>query len=185
MINNKNIVDFLNDIGIDALIEDLTEREMLNCFLPGVLLNKGSLKIDRSALAGDILHEAGHLAIFPNRIRPYCSQPTISNGEAMIYVLEAHGVEPSEKELDALQYCYDDQAPQGWQFAANIELGLPTDTGFDLRFTDREGIDIHNSIKASIGDRMGHRTSVTLYYLGMIQSKQSFPNMLKWTNDVS
>jgi hypothetical protein len=65
------IVSFLQSIGLAARIQDLSSPEWDECFLPGVLLKHGSLKIDRVAIAGDILHEAGHLAIFPHRIRHY------------------------------------------------------------------------------------------------------------------
>ena len=184
MLVDQRIVDFLIKVGIKASIKQLTERELLNCFLPGVLLHAGSLLIDPSADAGDVLHDAGHLAIFPKVIRPYCSQPTISEPETMLRILRANNIKPTEKDLSALQYCYDDQGPQGWQYAASVNLELDTMTGFNTGFdTDQEGIDIHDSIKASIGSFLGHRTSVTLYYLGMLKSKAAFPQMLKWTND--
>jgi hypothetical protein len=151
--------------------------------VPNILLQNGKLIIDPiRSLPGDILHEAGHLAIFPKRLRKYCSNNTISYGDEMDRVLKEHNIDPTEDEENALMYCYDDQAPQAWQFAANIHLNLPSDTGFGIRFAEGSGKDVHDSIQVSIGHPLGHRTSVSLYYLKMIESKQAFPKMLRWTN---
>jgi carbamoyltransferase len=64
--NNKvleDIVTFLNEIGITTTYANLDEPT----FLPGILIHKGSIKVDKSKLLypGDILHEAGHIAVTP------------------------------------------------------------------------------------------------------------------------
>jgi hypothetical protein len=55
------IVGFLNEIGVPTRFETLT----LPTFLPGILIDHGALVIDRAGLLypGDLLHEAGHLAV--------------------------------------------------------------------------------------------------------------------------
>jgi hypothetical protein len=66
-------IDFLDEIGIRTQIAHLSDWEQKQCFLPKVLLDllkaalryRGMLRIDPTAEIGDILHEAGHLAIFP------------------------------------------------------------------------------------------------------------------------
>jgi len=57
------IVTFLREIGIDV---QLTAFEH-NSILPGVCLDQGTMLINQSRLAnpGDLLHEAGHLALTP------------------------------------------------------------------------------------------------------------------------
>ncbi len=56
-------VDFLKEIGIDVQYKKITET----CFLPGLSIENGVIIIDRDALKypGDILHEAGHIAVVP------------------------------------------------------------------------------------------------------------------------
>jgi hypothetical protein len=58
----KNLIlDFLNTIGIPYRSEELIE----DTFIPGIMIRKGVLIIDEFKLKhpGDILHEAGHIAI--------------------------------------------------------------------------------------------------------------------------
>ena len=59
----QRIVDFLQEIGIEVHQGELTEPT----FLPGILLDRGRLVIDEAKLLypGDLLHEAGHLAVAP------------------------------------------------------------------------------------------------------------------------
>lgn len=57
----QTILDFLESIGISVVKKDITE----STFLPGIKIHKGVLFIDEMLLAnpGDILHEAGHIAV--------------------------------------------------------------------------------------------------------------------------
>ena len=61
------ITTFLDEIGIPVFWETIQEQT----FLPGILLRNGTIVIDKAKLLypGDILHEAGHLAVMPPRIR--------------------------------------------------------------------------------------------------------------------
>ena len=55
------IIAFLRDIGIPVAIEALP----VPTFLPGILLRDGAVVVDTARLRfpGDLLHEAGHLAV--------------------------------------------------------------------------------------------------------------------------
>ena len=57
------IVAFLCDIGIPVHTDNLAD----STFLPGILLRYGSIVVDveRLRFPGDLLHEAGHLAVCP------------------------------------------------------------------------------------------------------------------------
>lgn len=57
------MVSFLAGIGLEVEPVELVEKT----FLPGITIREGTLLIDESRLTwpGDILHEAGHLAILP------------------------------------------------------------------------------------------------------------------------
>ena len=62
------IVEFLTAIGIEVVAARL-EGE---CFRPRILVERGRLYVDETKLTypGDLLHEAGHLAIAPSSMRP-------------------------------------------------------------------------------------------------------------------
>lgn len=61
------LVSFLQDIGLKVTHEVILHQT----FLPGLFIRNGVLVIDKEKLlyAGDILHEAGHLAVMPPSIR--------------------------------------------------------------------------------------------------------------------
>ena len=71
--------DFLQEIGIPFEKTTLTNPS----FLPGLLIDKGCLFIDEQQLAypGDILHEAGHIALTDPLIRPELGQEWLDNAE--------------------------------------------------------------------------------------------------------
>jgi hypothetical protein len=96
-ITNK-IADFLNQIGINVTAAKFKEKVIL----PGILIKDGKLLINESKLlyAGDLLHEAEHLAVKPvierNSINVNC------------------GNDPAE-EMMAL----------AWSYAASVYLRIP------------------------------------------------------------
>jgi hypothetical protein len=68
---------FLNSIGIPTTFRKIDA----GCFLPGLLIEQGGIIIDMDALLypGDILHEAGHIAVMPAAERPLLNQEAIVN----------------------------------------------------------------------------------------------------------
>jgi hypothetical protein len=70
--NNRQALEkciaFLHSIGIKTILKQLDRGS----FLPGLSIKEGSIIVDRNALTypGDILHEAGHIAVVPAAERP-------------------------------------------------------------------------------------------------------------------
>ncbi|GAB4206809.1 MAG: hypothetical protein OHK0022_34310 [Roseiflexaceae bacterium] len=93
----SRIVAFLREIGLAVQARDLPQ----STFLPGILIENGGLVIDEGRLLypGDLLHEAGHLAVAPATLRPQLSDNVSSD--------------PAE-ELMAI----------AWSYAALVRLGL-------------------------------------------------------------
>ncbi len=71
----KRCVDFLEKIGIPVSYKKLEGP----CFLPGLSIESGTIVIDEDALKypGDILHEAGHIAVVPANERAALSGTSI------------------------------------------------------------------------------------------------------------
>lgn len=67
----QKIADFVRDIGLPIKTASLDQPT----FLPGIEVENGAVLIDESRLTypGDILHEAGHLAVAPAALRPSLS----------------------------------------------------------------------------------------------------------------
>ncbi len=73
----EKCISFFDEIGIETRFEKLDE----SCFLPGLSIKDGVIIIDREALKypGDILHEAGHVAVVPAAERSVLSASAIEN----------------------------------------------------------------------------------------------------------
>lgn len=71
----KSCIDFLAEIGIPVSYKKLEGP----CFLPGLSIGNGTVIIDTDALKypGDILHEAGHIAVVPANERATLDGATI------------------------------------------------------------------------------------------------------------
>ncbi|NCT69033.1 MAG: hypothetical protein GXC76_15505 [Rhodanobacteraceae bacterium] len=98
----EHIVAFLTGIGLAVREAPLGD----DTFLPGIRIEHGGLVFDRTRLRwpGDLLHEAGHLAVTPARHR------AALDGDVRP---EQHYVDGGEVEAIA------------WSFAAAVRIGLP------------------------------------------------------------
>jgi hypothetical protein len=83
------ITDFIETIGIKTYRQTLEK----DTFLPGLLIDKGSIYIDPDKLLypGDVLHEAGHIAVVPSADRMQLSADLIAtrkdrNAEEMMAI---------------------------------------------------------------------------------------------------
>ncbi|MDR3418389.1 MAG: hypothetical protein P4L83_19640 [Nevskia sp.] len=100
------IVAFLMSIGIEARPAALPE----GTFLPGVKVAGGALVFDRARVwPGDLLHEAGHIAVTPAAERDALEGDVDTEGEAA-----------SNGEVEAI----------AWSFAAARHIGLPLELLF-------------------------------------------------------
>ena len=91
------IVTFLREIGLDVRVGDLPEPS----FVPGILIDHGGLVVDPARLQypGDLLHEAGHLAVVPPERR-------------------------AAMHRDAGKDLTEEMMAMGWSYAALVHLGL-------------------------------------------------------------
>src|SRR5688572_22864964 len=71
----EKCIVFLNDIGIQTIFSEVDT----NSFLPGLSIEKGMIIIDSNLLQhpGDILHEAGHIAVVPAADRSRLTEEAI------------------------------------------------------------------------------------------------------------
>lgn len=159
----SRISEFLKAIGIEVVPARL-EGE---CFLPGIRVENGKLLVDESKLTypGDLLHEAGHLAVAPSDVRPDLSGEVIVPGADMSAV---------EEQVTA------------WAYAAITHLGL------DPKMLFHEGGYRGKSrgllFTYSVGVYPG---AYGLQLIGMTATvnvaRESgiapYPNMLKWMRD--
>lgn len=159
----SRIAGFLTEAGIEVMPAQLEQ----DCFLPGILVLNGKLLVDETKLIypGDLLHEAGHLAVAPGDVRHSLS------GEVMIPGADMDAVEAQAT---------------AWAYAATIHLGLDArvlfhDGGYrgqseGLIFTYGAGVYPGayglQELGMTAGREMAGRFGVAAY-----------PHMLKWMRE--
>lgn len=157
------IADFLEKIGIPVKSDELPD----DTFLPGIEVVNGGLVVDQAKLKypGDLLHEAGHLAVAPASLRPALS------GEVVV-----PGINPDVLEVVAIL----------WSYAAAIHLGIDP----VVVFHDAGYRGASQSLLFGFGVGM-FPTLPKLEEFGMAfgESKaresgvEAFPKMVKWLRD--
>lgn len=106
-MEKETIIHFLAQIGIAVIETDLPD----DCFLPGLQLKGSSILMDPKKMKypGDLLHEAGHIAVTESHLRPLIGSDEMdpdwpSAGDEIVTML--------------------------WSFAALRHLDLPTNFVF-------------------------------------------------------
>ncbi|MEO6673936.1 MAG: hypothetical protein ABIN93_10950 [Ginsengibacter sp.] len=165
MINNteffEKVLQFIREIGIETDFRTLPEEE---CFLPGLLIQQGRIIIDKDKLsyAGDILHEAAHIAVTPADERPLLDGPVIG----------------SRKDAGA-----EEMMAIAWSYAACIYLHIDPVFVFHEQGYKGGGASIVENF------RQGRYIGVpVLQWLGMTntvtaENKLVYPVMIKWMRD--
>lgn len=156
------IAGFLKQIGIEVVASRISSET----FLPGVLVDRGRLLVDEDKLTwpGDLLHEAGHLAVAPERLRSQLG------GEVLL----------PDANLDAIE-----SQAIAWSYAASLHLGL------DPKIVFHEGGYKGQSEGLLMNFRLGVFLGVNgLQEAGMTVTEKTapdgvspFPHMLKWLRD--
>jgi hypothetical protein len=159
----EKCIDFLHSIGIKTTAGKLT----VATFLPGLSIQQGCIIIDREALKfpGDILHEAGHLAVVPAADRALLDEAAIGKRENR-----------EAEEMMAI----------AWSYAACLHIGL------DPYYVFHD--DGYKGGGSYIADNFANKNYFGLPMLqwkGMAfdevnaakQNIAAFPHMIKWLLD--
>lgn len=156
-------ISFLNEIGIETKFEKLDEP----CFLPGLSIRSGSIIIDKEALSypGDILHEAGHIAIVPAAERAALTASAIEKRE-----------QREAEEMMAI----------AWSYAACMHLGLNPYVVFH-----DEGYQGGGSYIADAFNNKCYIGLPMLQWIGLTADEKNapelntapYPHMIKWLMD--
>ncbi|HEX4877390.1 MAG TPA: hypothetical protein VFV31_12010 [Chitinophagaceae bacterium] len=154
----QQAVSFLEEIGITVHFDIIESKT----FLPGISIANGSIVVDKSKLKypGDILHEAGHIAVVPAADRSTLSEDSIAKRE----MREA-------EEMMAI----------AWSYAACLHLGI------DAKFVFHDNG--YKGGGSSIADnfREGRYFGVpVLKWVGMChnpEDENGYPKMIKWLRE--
>lgn len=156
------IIRFIRSIGIELDEGSIQEPT----FLPGIKIENGRLRVDRSRLLypGDLLHEAGHIAVAPADERPLLNEAFISNS--------AHR---EAEEMMAI----------AWSYAAAVHLRLDPLVVFHDHGYNGGGRSIAENFCAGhyFGTPMLQWCGLTLHPAPGIRTEKTYPHMLKWLRE--
>ena len=156
----EKAIGFINGLGIETCFQALEEE---TCFLPGLLIEKGRILIDREKLQhpGDVLHEAAHLAVLPAAERAMLDGKSLKNRS-----------DAAAEEMMAI----------AWSYAACIHLELDPAFVFHPQGYQGGGAAIVENF------REGRYIGVpVLQWLGMTTANGDghplYPAMIKWLRE--
>ncbi len=159
----QKITDFLTSIGIEIIPARLSD----DTFLPGILVERGRILVEEEKLGypGDLLHEAGHLAVAPGQLRSELSGEVVLPGFNMDLV-EAQSI--------------------AWSYAACVYLHLNPNVIFhDKGYKGKSEALLFNfgvGVYVGLPDLQKAGMAATtnqVRELGWLP----YPHMLKWLND--
>jgi len=153
------LMDFLERIGLPVRLGPVEESS----FLPGILIDRGVIVVDESKLKypGDLLHEAGHLAVLPAARR-------------------------NRLQFDAGNDGGEEMAAIAWSYAAALHLGLdPAVVFHEGGYRGGSAALLENF---SAGRYLG---LPMLQWLGLAEDQRTaaaggrrpYPEMVRWVSD--
>ncbi|ACJ30130.1 hypothetical protein swp_3431 [Shewanella piezotolerans WP3] len=153
----QKILTFLAEIDIEAREAHIEQKT----FLPGILIDKGKLIFDKDKMKnpGDLLHEAGHIAV-----TEFAARGTLSGD---VYTA---GHSPA-----------DEMAAIAWSWAALQFIGLPSQILFHQ--DGYKGASENYIETFSQGQGFGYPM---LVYYGLClapETKEGYPSMCSWLRD--
>jgi len=159
----NQIIDFVRSIGIPVTIGSVPDDTVL----PGMIIKNGGLLIDPEKLLypGDILHEAGHLAVAPPESRA-----------AMDGALDPNSDQAISEELMSIP----------WSYAACLYLGLEPTVVFHPDGYHGGGKSIIENFSQGryFGIPMLQWVGLTLDEKNAAEKNlPPFPHMLKWVRE--
>ncbi|TDQ73709.1 hypothetical protein [Sphingobacterium yanglingense] len=166
MLWTMRIISFLREIGIPVKEQGLEN----DCFLPGIEIQGGSLIVDRSRLMypGDLLHEAGHIAVMTPEERA-SSSGDLNASDIPVHTLDGY-------ELSAI----------AWSYAAACHLEMPIEVLFHAN-----GYKNDSEMLISNYNSGNYLFTPLLQYWGLCKlgpqraadDESCYPKMKKWLRD--
>ena len=153
--DTRKILAFLERIGIPVLFETVEG----DTFLPAMTVRGGALVVDPARLTwpGDLLHEAGHIAVTDPALRPTLDAVSPDGGEEMAAI--------------------------AWSYAASVEIGIDAAVVFHAEGYRGAGDSLAENFTAGryFGDPMLHYCGMTVMARHAAeQGVPPYPHMLRW-----
>ena len=116
------IVAFLDDIGIPVVMTPLSERTLL----PAMTVKRGTLLVDPARLTypGDLLHEAGHIAVTDPAVRETLEDVADDQSEELAAICWSYAAAQAIGLDPAIVFHGDGYRGNGAGLAMNFAMGI-------------------------------------------------------------
>ena len=169
---------FLESIGITVEVRHGTDG-----FLPGLRIEGCTILVAQASdeVVGDVLHEAGHVAVTPSLFREHLSDNVSDDRMNKLYedylAANPDGFSWPEDPICRAILQADEQAAIAWSFAAALAIGIDTMLPFKNGF-EGGGEDVHLAL--SIGQHLGINGLRVGGMTGRRGATDGFPAMVRW-----
>lgn len=176
----------VRDLGLDVVIED---KPITSSFAPGVWMEDAKIHVcPWAAQPGDILHEAGHMAIIPSCFRPFV-KPGNVEGPEFIAAIKQYTVSegcfkagPDHWLMKAILQMGDCEA-QAWSYAAAHHIGYPTRDAFCFGYEgvpkDRQPYGGEGE-EVWLGLHLGQHFGINGMQAAGMTRVREWPKMIRW-----
>lgn len=168
---------FLDDLGFVVRLDAEADG-----FLAGVEIADGELRVASYAddIAGELLHEAGHLAVMPTQFRGLASGDLTEVVETMGRWIETHAAEvgPDDLVIRAILQCGECEAV-AWSYAAAVAIGIDTRIPF-FRGFEGDGLALHDQVASGYYFGVHGLAAAGMTDLPRPRSTTPFPDMKRW-----
>lgn len=140
-------VEFIGSIGLNVCCAEVRDSH-----IPFVKISDGGLVVDvKNVFPGDVLHEAGHLAVIPQPFRDGANDDLADVNRHMgrhldIFGLRGFSSHPEDPLCRALLQCGEHEAI-AWQYAAACAIDLPEEWLFPPDSFGGEGAALAAALK--------------------------------------
>lgn len=165
-------------------------------FLPGVRIKKGAICVSPAASVGDLLHEAGHLAVLPPRVRARAGGD-VDRAQHYAFEIACRFIHDPDHPFQRALVQADDTSAIAWAWAAGRQIGLsPEEIIEDDKYGGRLGyLEIEDGGVADRESAEPLRQALAvgadlgvhgLHHAGLChlpRRPDGFPSMIKWLQD--
>lgn len=189
----KKVVNWATSIGLEVRHKNTRTTKFVSNvfpFLPNIWIEYGIIYYNNQTLAGNLLHDLGHLAVTPSILRSYLCGELLFDYEPdavdIIEKLEEELIRTGKETQQWKAYLNgNEQAVIAWSFAAARECKVDDFLPFEQGFTDAngnsDGKHIYNSLLLSCGQYQVFHPGISgLYHSNMLKNKCDFPQLNYW-----
>lgn len=182
------ILERLRALGIAIKVENTPKPD---AFQPNVWIEAGELHVVVAhAIGGDVLHEAGHLAIIPSRFR-HLVEPSSAESERLLEAYTAYVNSDEAIRLGPDHWLQRAIIQAGeceaiaWSYAAAVKIGYPTRDVFVYRRRRFPGV----APFGGKGEDVWHQVRTGCYFgvhglhHANMCDRRRWPEMKKWLQD--